>query len=193
MVDGAKEDLWNSVVQSNTHMYKEVLQSLHMTVPLTTHIPVRVFIRKAGQRYTSSYQDVYQTSRPIQVTGGTGDDVHLTTLRDSMVPLLKEFAKDMEKKGVVITSTIQQQRRYHDGATEGGDGNEDGSGDDAHNSINTGQADANNTIDDDVSLWNRACVWVGGVRPPPESALQELHAELHAADFFLYISMHLSL
>lgn len=149
MVDGAQADLWQAVVNADRERHQDVLRSLQLVPCRSAMVPVRVLIRGGGGgRYMSSYQGVFQTSRPLLASTAEGEAV---TLQDAVAPVLLAWAaanKLMSAEGEEAAGSNALTRQ----------------------------------------LVERA--WIGGIEPPFDTPIRDLHRDLHSADYFLYVVIH---
>lgn len=164
--------------------------------------------------YLSSYEDIVSTSRPVAALAADGSPV---SLQDALLPLVSECLQRHGVSGTAAAAGVQSQpgtpRARGSSVGDSGDGGTEAAAPAAESSkgCETGSSMAALSLADgraagtpDPSAAAEAAVLleqaaaaqrllVGGAAPPLDAPLAWLHAQLHAPDFFLYVTLHLAL
>ena len=175
MVPQAKEDFLRSIVKSNFDRHHEILDSLPLKSPdnVVDAVPVRISIRtgssgsSTGGSYLSSYATIMTTSRPLPkstlLTSPHGTNEKDDDSRRQQFVSLRVALVPIVKKWVDEQTAAAVAARDHEDDEE-----------------------------DVEFVWSHVdTVVVGGVTPPQDALLLDLHRDLHAPDFFLYVVLHM--
>lgn len=164
IIPQARDDLWRSIVDADHAQYRMIMDSLPLrNSDIKSAVPVRVLcVLQSGR---GGYVSSYES------IAQTSRPVHLKTSTASRITL-REAIEPIVEKWVSVTSTLHQ---HHDNDNDGGNMDKISSIGGTH-------------------VWNTLirAVSVGGIMPPGDALLIDLHRDLHDPDFFLYIVVHLN-
>ncbi|PSC68877.1 autophagy 5 [Micractinium conductrix] len=248
MAGGAQEDLWRQVLASQLAQFRRITAPLQLAPAagrgrLVAAVPLRVYLRRDGGGYLSSYEDIDYTSRPAPAQAADGSPV---SLRQALLALLEECLAEAAataapaappaaaSTAVLAASAAAPPPAGDEAAAAAGEGGADGGEAEAAEegaapsaepsveasstsldggssaaaaaaagpatepaaaeapaaggSLAAGSAAAGKLLDRVAAVHG---VLVGGAAPPLAAPLAWLHAQLAAADHFLYVVLHL--
>ena len=186
MTPGSQEDLWQAALRGDLEKHRDVLGGLQLA-PADRGprgrpcVPLRLYMRPGGRGYPTGYEGITYTSRPAEAQRADGGFV---TLREALLPLV---AASLGGGGGSSNSQAGEQP-----ASPGPAAGREPAG--AAQSLEERQGGEPPGQPQQLA-WVEARmqqVLVAGISPPLEAPLAWLHAQLHAADYFLYVVVHLT-
>ena len=190
MTPGSQEDLWQAALKGDLPTYRDVLGGLQLA-PADRGprgrpcVPLRLYVRPGGRGYPTGYEGITYTSRPAEAQRADGSFV---TLREALLPLV---AASLGGGGAGAVGGRNSQAGEQP-ASPGPAAVQEPA--DVAQSLE-GQQQQGGEPPGQQLAWAEARmqqVLVAGISPPLEAPLAWLHAQLHAADWFLYVIVHLT-
>eukprot|EP00955_Chlamydomonas_euryale_P112398 366130-Chlamydomonas_euryale.AAC.25 len=217
MTGPAQDSLWSAVEGAETSRYLEILSSLKMVPAsrqegVSASLPCRLIVRTFTGSLLDLWDTTFMTSRPVSATRPDGawttlNDVLSDLLPDLQFPASGSPQQDKVAQAIANASKVSNgSGSSHEGATThtlataecahvvGHDqdaGSVASASGNASSVVESVLAAGNARLDKPTAsalvAGNDCEAVVCGVLPPLETPLAWLHAQLHAADYFLYV------
>lgn len=168
MSQQSQQNLWSSVQAADLTAYQRVASSLHLTPKArgarSANVPVRLHFRNTSGDYMSSYEGIAYTSRPIGAGSGGQEQTLLQTLQHILPQCFMLESGPTQSSGQSAESPPAV--------------------------VDTPSVATGSDMQSiGLTFLHGHRVLIAGIQPSLQTSLMSLHAALHAADMFLYVTV----